>query len=83
MLVLTRKVTESIMIGDQIEIVVLEINGETARLGIRAPKDIQIYRKEIFESIRASNQQASKSQITPKNLTEIFQKTQEKAKKDV
>jgi carbon storage regulator len=51
MLVLTRKVHQSIMIGDEIEIVVLEVRGEQVRLGIRAPKDVAVHRQEIYTQI--------------------------------
>ena len=51
MLVLTRKVHQSIIISDNIEVVVLEVRGEQVRLGIRAPKDVTVHRKEIYEQI--------------------------------
>ena len=52
MLVLTRKVHQSIVIGDNIEVVVLEVRGEQVRLGIRAPRDVAVHRKEIFDQIQ-------------------------------
>lgn len=55
MLVLTRKVHQSIVIGDAVEIVVLEVRGEQVRLGIRAPKDVTVHRKEIYEQIATEN----------------------------
>ena len=58
MLVLTRKAGESIMIGDGIEITVLESKGDQIKLGIKAPKNIDIYRKEIYETIQQTNRQA-------------------------
>ena len=51
MLVLTRKVSQSIVIGDGIEVVVLEVRGEQVRLGIKAPKDVAVHRKEIYDQI--------------------------------
>jgi carbon storage regulator len=51
MLVLTRKVSQSIVIGDGIEVVVLEVRGEQVRLGIKAPKNVTVHRKEIYEQI--------------------------------
>jgi len=60
MLVLTRKKGESIMIGDQIELVVLGTEGDTVKLGIRAPKHIDIFRKEVYDVIGESNRQAAK-----------------------
>ena len=51
MLVLTRKAGESIIIGDGIEITVIETKGDQIKLGIKAPKEVDIHRKEIYESI--------------------------------
>ena len=59
MLVLTRKPDQSIMVGNDIEITVLEVRGEQVRLGIRAPRHIAVHRKEVFEQIRQENQNAS------------------------
>ncbi len=61
MLVLTRKVHQSIMIGDEIEVVVLEVRGEQVRLGIRAPKDVTVHRQEIYSQIQTENVEASKT----------------------
>lgn len=58
MLVLTRKPDQSIMVGNEIEITVLEVRGEQVRLGIRAPRNVTVHRKEIFEQIRLENQKA-------------------------
>ncbi|HLV80160.1 MAG TPA: carbon storage regulator CsrA [Chthonomonadaceae bacterium] len=56
MLVLTRKPDQSIMIGNDIEITVLEVRGEQVRLGIRAPRDIAVHRKEVYEQIHEEKQ---------------------------
>lgn len=61
MLVLSRREHQSIMIGDDIEIVVLDIRGEQVRLGIRAPKDVQILRQEIYAQIQKENVEASET----------------------
>ena len=53
MLVLSRKKGESIIIGDNIEISIIDIQGDTIRIGINAPREVQIYRKELYEEIRA------------------------------
>ena len=66
MLVLTRKVNQSIVIGDDIEVVVLEVRGEQIRLGIKAPRDVVVHRKEIYEQIQEDNQAAST--IDPKDI---------------
>jgi carbon storage regulator len=51
MLVLTRKANQSIIIGDDIEVTVVEVRGEQVRLGITAPREIPIYRREIYEEM--------------------------------
>ena len=55
MLVLTRKWNESVMIGDDIEVVVAEIRGDRVRLGFNAPPEVKIYRTEVYEEITASD----------------------------
>ena len=52
MLILTRHINESIMIGDDIEIKILDIKGRQARIGITAPRDIPVHREEIYEQIQ-------------------------------
>ena len=52
MLVLTRKSNQSIMIGDEIEVSVLSIMGEKVRIGIQAPRDIPVFRKEVYLEIQ-------------------------------
>jgi len=59
MLVLTRKPEQSIVVGSEIEITILEVRGEQVRVGIRAPRAIPIHRKEIFEQIREANRTAA------------------------
>jgi carbon storage regulator len=51
MLVLTRKTNQSIMIGDEIEVSILSVSGDKVRLGIDAPRDIAVFRKEVYEAI--------------------------------
>jgi carbon storage regulator len=59
MLILTRKLGESIMIGDRIEVVLTDLNNGAARIGINAPKEMPVYRKEIYEKILKENRKAS------------------------
>lgn len=61
MLVLTRKANQSIMIGDGIEVSVLSIVGEKVRLGIQAPRDVAVFRKEVFIEIQAQNVAAAEA----------------------
>ena len=63
MLVLTRKSNQSFMIGEDIEVVVLQIKGNNVKLGISAPKNNPIYRKEIYEQIKEQNKMASMATI--------------------
>jgi carbon storage regulator len=59
MLVLTRKANQSIMIGENIEVSVLSVLGEKVRLGIQAPRDVPVFRKEVFLEIQAQNIEAA------------------------
>ena len=61
MLVLTRRVDEAIVIGDDIEVVVVDIKGDKVRLGISAPTSVAVHRKEVYELIQRENIQASKA----------------------
>jgi carbon storage regulator len=61
MLVLTRKKGESVIINEEIEVTVIAVEGETIRLGIKAPKHISIHRKEIFLAIQEENKSARTS----------------------
>ena len=60
MLVLSRQRDETIMIGDEIEITVVDIRGDKVRLGINAPTRIAVHRKEVYESIKRENEQAAR-----------------------
>lgn len=64
MLVLTRKIKEAIHIGDDIEVVVLAIDGDQVKLGIRAPKHIDVHRKEVYLAIQQENSAASLASAT-------------------
>ncbi|WP_336787367.1 carbon storage regulator CsrA [Paenibacillus sp. MMO-177] len=72
MLVLSRKTDESIMIGGNIEIVVLGVEGETVKLGIRAPKDVEIFRKELYMNIQASNREAASSLLAINDVVQLL-----------
>ncbi|QOJ01785.1 MAG: carbon storage regulator CsrA [Phycisphaeraceae bacterium] len=60
MLVLSRQCDETIMIGDEIEITIVDIRGDKVRLGINAPGRITVHRKEVYEAIRRENESASR-----------------------
>ena len=59
MLVLARKVGQSIVINDNIQILVIEVRGDQVRLGIEAPRSIPVHREELLEQIRAENARAA------------------------
>ena len=69
MLVLARKVNESIIIGDQIEISVIDIRGEQVKLGIKAPSTIKVYREEVYRAIQQENLAASRAK--PETLPHV------------
>jgi carbon storage regulator len=64
MLVLTRKVGETIAIDDHIKITVVQIKGKQVRVGIEAPKETRIHREEIYQAIQDQNREAMKSMAT-------------------
>lgn len=64
MLVLTRKLGESIAIDDHIKIVVVQIKGKQVRLGIKAPKETKIHREEVYKAIQEQNTEASKADLS-------------------
>lgn len=79
MLVLARRLNQSFMIGDQIEIVVVDIRGDQVKLGIKAPRDVSIFRKEVYEEIQKENVTAGKQDLDQKtlqNLGNLFKKDQ-------
>ncbi len=73
MLALSRKKDESIIINDNIEITIIEIKGDQIKLGISAPKDVPIYRKEVFEQIQEANKEAANS-VDADALKKLFKK---------
>ncbi len=73
MLALSRKLNESIVIGNEIEITVLEIKGDQVKIGISAPKSIPIYRKEIYVQIQESNKESAGSGVELETIKKMFQ----------
>ncbi len=69
MLVLSRHRDESIMIGDDVVVTIVDIRGDKVRLGIDAPQAIPVHRQEVYEAIKRENEQASK--MDAKNTREI------------
>ena len=71
MLVLTRKSNQSIMIGDDIEVSVLAIMGEKVRIGIQAPRDIPVFRKEVYLEIKLDETSGEQREAVAKALDEL------------
>ncbi|MDR1898700.1 MAG: carbon storage regulator CsrA [Treponema sp.] len=61
MLILSRKVNEKIMIGEDISVSIIEVRGDQVRLGVDAPKNVKVFRQEVFDAIRAENKAAAES----------------------
>ena len=73
MLVLSRKAGEGILIGQDIEITVLDVRGDVIKIGISAPKDLRVWRKELLEGIVEENVRAAKATI-PAELGRVLKK---------
>ncbi|MFW2487072.1 carbon storage regulator CsrA [Clostridium chromiireducens] len=67
MLIITRKKGESLMIGDDIEIIISKIDDGSVKVGIKAPKNIEILRKELYEEVEKENKEATKIDISMLN----------------
>lgn len=61
MLVLTRKIKETLVIGEDIRVTILEVSGDQVKLGIEAPRQVRVYRQEIFDAIQEANRQAAQA----------------------
>ena len=85
MLVLARKPNQSIMIGDDIEIKIIEVKGDQIKVGINAPRHIAVHRKEIYEEIKKANIEATESQKKfdkLKTISGLLKKNKSKSQKD-
>ena len=61
MLILSRKVNEKVMIGDDISVSIIEVRGDQVRIGVDAPKSVKVFRQEVFDAIKAENKAAALS----------------------
>ncbi len=71
MLVLARRLNQSIMIGNDIEVVIVDIKGEQVKIGIKAPKNVSVHRAEIHKEIQEQNVAATKTKLNPTDLSKI------------
>ncbi len=84
MLVLARRINESIVIGDDIEVVVIDIKGDQVKLGIKAPKKVTVHRKEIYDEIKQENIAATVTPFKPealRDLSDFFKRKDKKSDK--
>ncbi len=72
MLALSRRCNESIMLGNDIEVTILEVKGDQVKVGIKAPKALPIYRKEIYLQIQQSNAEAAETEISVEDINNLF-----------
>ena len=72
MLVLTRKVNESIMIGDEVKITIIEVKGEQVKLGISAPRRIAVHREEVYQEIQKENKKAVQTGVRIEELNAMW-----------
>jgi carbon storage regulator len=72
MLILSRKKGESIIINNNIEIIITSIEGDQVKLGIKAPSDIDIFRREVLDAIQLSNREAAKVNLNLEQVKEMI-----------
>ncbi len=79
MLVLSRRKDETIMIGDSVEITVVDVRGDTVRIGITAPRNVSVHRKEVYDAIQAENiaaaQEATPTESSVDGLGSLLKKS--------
>jgi carbon storage regulator len=82
MLALTRKKGESIIIGDNIEVVILSVQGDLVKVGIEAPRSVPVNRKEIFVQILEQNRRAAERPVSVRDISNLFKIMQEKERQE-
>lgn len=79
MLVLNRKPNQSIMIGEDIEVIVLEVKGDNVKIGLKAPRNIPVFRQELLAELKAENQRAA-AQASPEAAARLLKQAFSKPK---
>lgn len=74
MLTLSRKINESIMIGNDIEVTILDIKGDQVKIGIGAPRAVPVYRKELYLQIQEANKESIENTISPEEIDKFYKK---------
>lgn len=74
MLVLTRKLNESIMVGDDVKITIVDVKGDQVKLGITAPREVAVHREEVYREIQRENQLAVASKPNLESLEKMLKK---------
>ncbi len=74
MLILSRKINEKIKIGEDITLTILEVRGDQVKIGVEAPKDVKVFRQEVYESIQKENMEAAKQPEDLTGLSSLFPK---------
>jgi carbon storage regulator len=82
MLVITRKPEQSIVIGGEVEVIVLGITKDGVRLGIKAPRSVQVHRREVFEAIAAENKAATEAKVSIQDAAALLRSAQGSSPKD-
>jgi carbon storage regulator len=72
MLALSRKSGEAIVVGNNVEITVLEVKGDQVKIGIAAPKSVPVYRKELYLQIQEANKAAAEADSSPDAIAKLF-----------
>lgn len=80
MLILSRRVNESINIGDKIEIAIIDLRGDQVKVGIKAPRDVKVYRQEVYNAIQQENLMASRAGTDLPTLVKLLPEENSKEK---
>ena len=74
MLILSRKIDEKIKIGDDITITLIDVHGDQVKIGIEAPKNVKVFRQEVFDDIQRQNKEAAAGSVTLEALANLLEK---------